>query len=140
MEYGIELKLPTPTLAVQYQRTQNLALRTICSAPANTSIAAMHRLLGIPLFTQRAQELNFLSAARFHNSDHATVYGVDIWRRALQPQRSQPHKDSLPRKTMALNPLCVEFVPKFMNHNEVPLTKDGPKVWPPPLTPTERKA
>ena len=41
---------------------------------------------------------------------------------------------------MALNPLCVEFVPKFMNHNEVPLTKDGPKVRPPPLTPTERKA
>ena len=63
MEYGVELKLPTPTLAVQYQRTQNLALQTICSAPANTSIAAMHRLLGIPLFTQRAQELNFLSAA-----------------------------------------------------------------------------
>ncbi len=87
MEYVVELKIPTSTLAHIYQQTQNLALRTILSAPPNTSVAAMYRLLGIPLFVERAQELNFLSAVRFHNNNDASVYGVDIWRRALEPAR-----------------------------------------------------
>lgn len=140
MEYGVELKLPTPTLMLTYQRTQSMALRTMLSAPSHTSVAALHRLAGIPMFAERTRELNFLSAARFHNNDDATVYGVDIWRRALEPARSRPHKDSLPRATMTLNPLCIEFRPQLMDHTVVPLVRVNTKVRPPPLTPTERKA
>jgi len=40
------------------QRTQNFALRTIFSGPPNTSIHALHRVLAIPMFKFRAQELN----------------------------------------------------------------------------------
>jgi hypothetical protein len=140
MEYGVELKLPTPTLTTMYQRTQNMALRTICSATGNTSVAAMHRLLGIQMFKERAAELNFLSAARFHNNDDASVIGVDIWRRALQPQRAAPQADSLPRHTMHWNPLAEEFRPQLMDHTAVPLTRVSPEVRPCPLTATERKA
>src|SRR3954467_3635426 len=71
MEYGIELRSPSPALLRTYQRTQNFALRTILSASPNTSIQAMHRVLAIPMFKIRAQELNFLSASRFHNSTDA---------------------------------------------------------------------
>jgi hypothetical protein len=138
MEYGVELKIPTPDLMITYQRTQNFALRTIFSAPANTCIHALHRVLAIPMFKFRAEELNFLSAARFHNCTDASIRGVDIWRRAVDPARGMV-PGSLPRKTMALNPLAAEFRPQFLNHATNPLTRDNPVYLPPPIEKAVRR-
>ena len=138
MEYGVELQLPTPTLLSTYQKTQDLALRTIFSAPANTSIHAMHKLLGIQVFRDRCTELNFLSAHRFHNHNDASICGLDIWRRALQPRR-EPARESLPRNTMAHNPLVEEYRNTFANHTMVPLTYENPIQQPVPISDTERK-
>ena len=139
MEYGVALRHPTWKQLAQYQQTQNLALRTIFSAPPNTSIAAMHRLLGIPLFAQRCKELNFLSACRFHNSEDASVVGVDIWRHAVQPERSAPPAASLPRATLAQNPLCLEFREQLLDHLANPLRRVSPRQREVPLSRQERR-
>ena len=138
MEYGVELQIPTPSLLSVYQRTQDLALRTIFSAPNNTSIHAMHKLLGIQLFKDRCMELNFLSAHRFHNHNDASICGLDIWRRALEP-RSEPARGSLPRHTMANNTLVEEYRNSFTNHATTPLTREDPIREPVPISDTARK-
>ena len=137
MEYGLELKEPTPRLLEVYQRTQNLALRTIMSAPKNTSIAALHRLLHIPLMKDRCKEINFLGACRFHNSTYKSVRGVVTWRWAIEP-RSQP-ADSIPKGVLSTNTWCIEFADKLMNHAEHELTTENPTVAPPPISKGDRK-
>ena len=131
MEYGVALQQPTPKLLEKYHRTQALALRTILSAPPNTSIAALHRLLCIPTFAARAEELNFLFAARMHNSNDGTVPGVCAWRRALDPAGGKrAPKGALPRATMAHNPTVRSLRRSFVDHAAVPLTwgePSGPK-------------
>ncbi|KAJ3302479.1 hypothetical protein HDU93_006597, partial [Gonapodya sp. JEL0774] len=126
MEFGIELKYPTPTLLAQYQKVQNIALRAIFNCPPNTSIDAMHRVLGIQKFDKRAQELNLLSSARFHNSVDASVLGNHVWRRRLQMHRPAP-RDSLPRDTMmGRNPLPAEFRDRYISHDTNPLRRSVP--------------
>lgn len=139
MEYGVALRLPTPALCSMYQRTQNLALRRLFSAPPNTSIAAMHRVLGIPMFEHRCRELNLLSAARFHNSTDASIIGVDLWRRAVT-NTTRPHpRDSLPLHTLTRNPLVIETRPRLLDHSTQPLVHQNPTRLPPPLTAAERR-
>ena len=91
-------------------------------------------------FEDRAQELNFLSAARFHNSNDASVLGVHIWRRALDPAHPEPGPLSLPHATMRLNPLAAEFQPQLIDHSQAPPVRVNPSVRPSPLTSTEQKA
>jgi Reverse transcriptase (RNA-dependent DNA polymerase)/Endonuclease-reverse transcriptase len=145
MEYGVALRRPSHTLLVKYQQTQTLALRTILSATTNTSVAALHRLLCIPTFDKRAEELNFLLAARFHNNNDATVPGVQVWRRALEltEDRKTP-KGALPQATMLHNPTVRALRSSFMNHTAVPLTRGPPTepkpvIQPPPRNKTQRK-
>ena len=138
MEYGLELKEPTSQLLEVYQRTQNLALRTIMSAPHNTSIAALHRLLHIPLMKERCKEINFLGACRFHNSTYLSVRGVVTWRRGVQQQRYKP-PGSIPHKVLTSNEWCIEFASQLMDHREHLLTRDKPRVVPPPITSEQRQ-
>ena len=49
LEYGWDISPPSPAALAAAQKVQNRAMRTLFSAPANTSIAAMHRLLGAPV-------------------------------------------------------------------------------------------
>ena len=134
LEYGVGLKMPTPALLSIYQRTQNLALRCIFSAPPNTSTAAMHRLLGVPSFHQRAIELNFLSSARFHNSTDGSIVGVTLWHRGVEPARSEPHPSSLPFHSLNNNPLLVELRDQLLDHTTIPpLGQPGPPQPPHPL-------
>ena len=137
MEYGVALRLPTPKLALIYQRTQNLALRTMCSATASTSVAALHRLTCIQPFAERCKELNMLSAARFHNSNDASTIGVQLWRRAVGWQQPPP-KSSLPMHSLTQNPLLVVARALLLDHTANPLVHTNPTRAPPPITPLER--
>src|SRR3954465_2988851 len=96
-------------------------------------------MLGIQMFKDRCTELNFSGAVRLHNSNNVSILGVDIWRRAMEPARPTPPKDSLPRSTMASNELCREFGGQFRDHNSNPLTRANANSTPPPLSAAERK-
>ncbi|KAJ3309248.1 hypothetical protein HDU93_005597, partial [Gonapodya sp. JEL0774] len=132
MEFGIELKYPSRALLAEYQKVQNTALRTIFNVPPNTSIDAMHRVLGIQKFDKRAQELNLLSAGRFHNSADGTVIGNHVWRRRMELHRAAP-RSTLPRNTMyGDNPLPTELQDRFIEHRTTPLRRSVP----PPRAPS----
>ena len=135
MEYGVDIKFPTPGLLLKYQKAQNLALRAILSAPPHTSANAMHRILGIPLFRDRAQALNFQFTHRMHNHNDASIRGLDIWRRGLSPLQ-RPHPSSLPRLAMT-NPLVSQYSTAFPPRSHRALVRENPTLAPFPIPPRE---
>ena len=104
-----------------------MALRAICSAPRNTSIAALHRLLQVEPIHFRAKELNILWASRLHNSSDRSIPAVRVWRGAL---RSEPVPGStcLPQLARS-NPLASR---PDANWLELPLAQPLPVTIPPP--------
>ena len=79
MEYGMALRpLPKKVLSV-YQKTQNLALRTMLRAPRTTSVNAMHRLTLIETIQTRNAELNFRYAMRLASNTNLSIPAVRLW-------------------------------------------------------------
>ncbi|KAJ3321227.1 hypothetical protein HDU93_003417, partial [Gonapodya sp. JEL0774] len=146
-EYGLDLKLPSRDLMAKYQKAQNVALRLICSAPPNTSIVALHRITGIPLVESRCREIDFLGTCRFHNSTHADVIGIRVYRNALNPNiprkplqwTGPPLPVSLPRFKVNRNPWTTANRASLMDHVTTPLTRVNPSVAPPPLPKAQRR-
>jgi hypothetical protein len=119
LEYGVCLKQPSARNLKVYERVQTLALRTMTSSPRNTSAAALHKMLMVEPFKQRALELNLLWGGRIHNSTDRSVPAVRIWRGALLGNH-QPHQESLPRLTRT-NPLWNLPTATLLDHTMAPL-------------------
>jgi hypothetical protein len=130
MEYGMQLSLLSPDIIKMYQGTQNIALRSMFSAPKKTSIVTMHRLAQLELMETRNLILNIKFAGSMHNSMNTTIPAVRIWRSAVQNLT----KGSLTQKTKD-NPLWNQC--NWSNHlfNRLGSTADQPKA----LTATKQK-
>jgi hypothetical protein len=139
MEYGVGLRIPSPTIARRYQRTQNICLRTLLSAPPNTSIAALHKLTAIAPFDFRCRELGYLTSARFHNATDASITGLHVYRRALSTISTGAIPLSLPRAMFRLNPLATEFRPAMLDHPTHPLNREHTPIVPGPLGKADRR-
>lgn len=79
LEYGISLKPLEKELLVSYQRVQNLAFRTLFSAPRSTSIKGMHRLLQTETMEFRNMDLNIRYVAKLHNSTDKRIPAICMW-------------------------------------------------------------
>ena len=85
MEYGLALSCNLSAECVQrYERTQALALRTICSAPRNTSYNGLRRLLQIEPMSHRIKLLNIQWSARLHSSGDRGNLAVHLYHNALR--------------------------------------------------------
>lgn len=120
LEYGVALKIPSGKILKMYESVQLLALRTLTSAPRNTSMGALHRLLQMEPFKHRANDLNMTWAARLHNSTDRSIPAVRIWRGALLGA-NLPHQESLPRLTTRNNELWKHQNAELLDHSTAPL-------------------
>ena len=131
LEYGLDIAPYSKALAELYQKVQNLTLRILFSAPANTAVGAMHRVLGLQMFADRWCE-GAASSARSHfmGTNNESIVGVRVWRNASSRSGDCPshatgvkakrfafgrkgrllEKGSVPRAVLEGNPLCVEFM------------------------------
>lgn len=159
LEYGLDIAPYSKALAELYQKVQNLALRILFSAPANTAVGAMHRVLGLQMFADRWCEIGFLGASRFMGTNNESIVGVRVWRNASSEVRyplGVPtgvkakrfafgrkgrllEKGSVPRAVLEGNPLCVEFRAELDTYAAAPLTRGTPTILPPPMPKAERK-
>jgi len=126
MEYGLALLRPTPSILAAYEKVQSLALRTLTSAPRNTSRTALLRLLQIESIEHRALDLNIMWAGRLFNSSDASNLAVKVFHRAIQGNRGTLGI-SLPRHAVE-NPLWSH---PEANAIAVPLTRPGHQPLPP---------
>ena len=84
MEYGVALKVLSVKEVRDYQKTQDLALRTIFSAPAKTSAHALHKLTLMEPFPLRNKLLHLSFSGRLHNSKDSSVPAVNLWWNGLR--------------------------------------------------------
>ena len=85
MEYGVALSCKLSAECIQrYERTQALALRTICSAPRNTSYNGLRRLLQIEPMSHRIKLLNLQWSARLHSSGDKGNLAVHLYHNTLR--------------------------------------------------------
>jgi hypothetical protein len=124
LEYGLALSAPSAANLKIYRKVQTLALRTICTAPKTTSIAALHRLLQVEPMEHRARELNLNWGARMHNSQDATVLAARVWRGGLQGERGR-NAHSLPKHTTRTNTLWLVPQAKLINHSTAKMTREN---------------
>jgi hypothetical protein len=103
MEYGLQLSPATPENLRLYQGTQNLALRTIFSAPKTASTNALHKLALVEKIQIRNNILNLKFVGKLHNSMDGAIPAVRIWRSEIQSLR----KGSLTELSKA-NPLWTK--------------------------------
>jgi len=96
MEYGLALtcNLTNETLR-RYERTQATALRTLCSAPPNTSWNALRRLLHMEPMAHRMEVLNIQWAARLHSSADKGNLAVHMYHNCIRTI-APPSRSSLP--------------------------------------------
>ena len=101
MEYGMALSCNLPSECLQrYERTQALALRTLCSAPPNTSWNGLRRLLQIEPMAHRTKLLNLQWAARLYTSGDKGNVAVHLFHNAIRTI-APPARRSMPLPLLA---------------------------------------
>ncbi|KAJ3239207.1 hypothetical protein HDU77_011317 [Chytriomyces hyalinus] len=138
LEYGVALKLPSASTLKLYESAQRLALRTLTSAPRNTSTAALHKLLQVEPFKHRATELNLMWSSRLHNSTDRSIPAVRFWRGALLGV-DRPYQECLPRLARS-NPLVTHEDAKWIDFRQQPLAPPPPAEVPFKYPPKPQKA
>jgi hypothetical protein len=75
-EYGWQIRQPNNKDYEVLQKVQNLALRTLLSAPRNTSILAMHKILHLPNVRTRLEKLRSCFLHKLGTSSDDSILAV----------------------------------------------------------------
>jgi hypothetical protein len=82
LEYGLQLKILDPETINRLEKAQIVALRTIFSAPLNTSIGALYRLSCLESMALRNRILNLNFIININKLDDHTIPACSSWNKA----------------------------------------------------------